>query len=1209
LVDPPNFGYLKVTTKINDEIQLYQIFLNLINQLSAYINLEVINKKFRIHFLETIENLERDAELFSYGVIRRVEDGIYHVKLYKEYQKFFPFFLLQSAYFAFVPDSLKHSHLVDFALIQLVEIDLKEFELLEDWKLIAREKYIRFTREKFKLFRLDKFLELGELDSKPPLRYFFENIRNYSNLDLDETDHFDDLKIFDTAFKTPIYRIRNDELAETLRILAQIFYRVKNVDSLKGYYDYFSIFKEQGIIQTNLSYRKFRKNLRWINKSGRIAPSYYSDWKAMDMAVILCYLKFNPQLDKVQIDKIIYKMPFIIIPKLSITNFAVELSAYFVIPRVYIKDLFYIIDKLERSGYIINRYFSIAKQYTFDLNLNYFLESYKKGQILEPNYRNDSKDYELEFKQKYHKKFVKYPFSLLHFLILDRVRFFSYTGLSFSRRKEFSSVIKSDYNDFIIDQNHIIEELEVCLDKLQESPSLRNDFQVFLDRNRNFGFFYIKEELEKWVNYFQIIEKKSNFFNIFEFKEFVEKENVLKLIDSSGIFSNINADSYGFKKLFLDYLNANEKYHKEVERLQFFNRFLIGCSYLKIFNILKIEQLIEEPEVLEKIIRLKKERLNELQSTNNLHDLSHKTIKHLFEDFINKEPQILKPYLINTILLWMTSYFPELILKNTSEVKVIIQKLKSYFPQIYYYETVNPSMDKEYIFLSLFIPNITSDEKIILLSALNSMFKDNIISFKRFPWTGFLETFTRRDFYDFKKKEFFYTKDLFSQYYIFIKKVLGDVNSSFPKTSVNGLKLWSINKGIKPLIDMVNTRLRSEDLSFEMENLRELKYFNKNLEIYFSAIENYVFIKKRRFFHQFIDSIRFLPAFDRFGFSQYFLYITPFDFDEIDMKLLLINTFQRVQYNASINSSNSLLIRYLFPYNDPNNSYLNWLRGQNKLREYCFFKIESFSQILQFNSNISSDGWYFDSNNFKMYIQNILFNPDFSFHNSELKQFQLDGGDGLQFVGPDTKAFQSLVEVYNRDSVDVKKKLSFNSPNIFNKMHYLIKNKLVFPYLTFKNLGFKEIIHFLLLNIKSEALTILKNIFQYFNLVYLYDIKGEYYIHGFNEKKSIVKGLMVILYLPECELAEFLRIFEYVFQYLKVEKYLIFTDLVDGEFFLKLIIGNNRILDKYNPLTNLIWSKRKKKWSNHTLFSQEFNFLYPDLLYSQKEDHKGLKNG
>ena len=76
------------------------------------------------------------------------------------------------------------------------------------------------------------------MDSKPPLRYFFENIRNYSNLDLDETDHFDDLKIFDTAFKTPIYRIRNDELAETLRILAQIFYRVKNVDSLKGYYDY-----------------------------------------------------------------------------------------------------------------------------------------------------------------------------------------------------------------------------------------------------------------------------------------------------------------------------------------------------------------------------------------------------------------------------------------------------------------------------------------------------------------------------------------------------------------------------------------------------------------------------------------------------------------------------------------------------------------------------------------------------------------------------------------------------------------------------------------------------------------------------------------------------------------------------------------------------------------------------------------------------------
>ncbi len=1207
LVNPPNFNQLKNATTIDDENQFYQIFLNLINHLTAYINLEVINKKFRIHILDEIENLETDGELFSYGVMRYVEEGIYHIKLFKEYQKFFPYYLLQGAYFSFVPDALKDSNLIDYAIIQLVEIALQEFDFLEEWILNARERYIRYSKEKYK-FRFEKFLELKELDSKTPLQYFFECIRQYSNLNLDEVPQLL-LDMLDSAFKKPSYRINNNEITESLRVLTQIFYRAKNVDTLEGYNEYFTKYKEQGIIKTELSYRKFQKNLRWINKSGRIAPSYYSDWKAMDMAVIACCLKFNPQLDKAQIDKIIYKMPFIVMPKLSITNFAVEMFSYFVIPRVYIKDLLSMLDKMEQSGYIIHKYCSLAKNYTFNLNLRYFLDSYKEGQILKPNLKNGSKDYELEFTLKYHNKFVNSRLTLLKFLILDRVRFYSYIGLGFSRSKELSSIIKSDFYDFIIDQNNITKELEECLESLRVSSILRKDFQGFLERNRNFGFFYIIEELEKWLNYFRIIEKKSNLFNIIQFKEFVEKENVLQLIDTNGVFSDINTDSYDFKKLFLDYLNANEKYHKEVERLQFFHKFLNGCSNLKIFSISTIKQLIAKPEALEKIISVKKERIRELQTRTNLHEISYKTINLLFEEFIKKEPQILKPYLINTVIPWMAHYFPDIILKSNLEVKETILKLKSYFPEIYYYETVDLSTDEEYISLSLYIPNMISDEKVIFLSALNSMFKENIISFKRYPWTGFLETFTRKDFYDFTKKEFFYTSDLFSEYYTFIQKVLGELTTTFTEISVNGIKLWPRNKGMKTLIETVLTRLRSEDISFEMEDLRLLLQFNHHLEEYFSDMEEYKIAQRERFFHHYIDSIRLLPLFHKFGLSQYFLYITPFNFAEIDLKLLLTNTFQKIHYNVSINSSSSLLINYLFPYNDPNTSYLNWLRGQNKLREYCLFKIESFSQIVQFNTNLGSDGWYFDSKTFRMYVQNMLFNPRYSFQNSELKRLALNKANGLEYAGPDTRAFKLLTEVYNGESVDVKKKLTFNSQSIFEKIKFLIKNKFVWPYITFKNLAFKEAIHFFLFNIKSEALPILKNIFQYFNLVHLYDIKGEYYIHGFDEKKTIVKGLMVKLYLPECELAEFLQVFEYVFQYLKVEKYLILTDLVDGDFFLKSIIGNNRILDNYNPLTNLIWSKRKKQWSNHTLFSQEFNFIYPDLLYSQKDDHEGSKNG
>ena len=140
------------------------------------------------------------------------------------------------------------------------------------------------------------------------------------------------------------------------------------------------------------------------------------------------------------------------------------------------------------------------------------------------------------------------------------------------------------------------------------------------------------------------------------------------------------------------------------------------------------------------------------------------------------------------------------------------------------------------------------------------------------------------------------------------------------------------------------------------------------------------------------------------------------------------------------------------------------------------------------------------------------------------------------------------------------------------------------------------------MNIKQEKIETLKKVFQYFNLVFLYEIKGEYYIHGLENKKEFEKGLMVELYLPDCRLANFLRIFEYIFQFLKIEKYLILTDLVNGHHFLKNVLGDENIFETYNPLNNLIWDPKKKIWKNHKLFGPKFEYLYPDLDYDQEKD-------
>lgn len=1210
LVNSLNLDKLKELSNMEDPIKINQIFIYLMNELKAYLNLDVINKKVKIHVVDEVnENRDSDTRLHSYGVNRSIRDDIYHIKLFKNYRKFFPFLLLQSAYLTFIPNNLKEKNLINFAINQFVEIDLQEFTSVIEWGLFIRERFLnyKFLSNQSDKFRFDKFLELKEIkDSESPKQFFFEYIRRNSNLDFDENLQFYFNKMYEDFMFKSSKNLQSNEITETLRILTKIFYKIKNCDTLEGFHNYFNNFKKQKIIQTDLSSRSFRKNLRWINKYSYITPSYYYDWKAINMAIITCHLKFNPLLEKAKIDKIINQMPFLIMPKLSITNFTVELSAYFVIPRIYIKDLVDMLEEMERFGYIIKKHCSLAKKYVFSLNLNYFRESYKNGQIIDFKKKRYLEDFELEFIQNYNKDFNKPNLTLLDFLILERIRFFSYVGINFSRKREISNIIKSDHSNFFIGENSLIEELENTLKILIDSPELRKEFLNFLERNQNFGFFYIKDELEKWVNYFKIIEKESKdtnrMNNFIEFKEFIEKENIIQSIEESNIFDHIDSNSFAFKNLFLNYLNSSDKYTKDVEKLRIFCEFLKLCSNLKIFSIKSIKKLINDPNLLINITKTKKSCLRSLKKNNKTYDISSKTINLKIDEFINKDPKIIKPYLIATI--WtnsVASYFPQIILKNSPEVRATIYKIKNYFPKSYFYETIDLFSSQEFIFLQLFIPYLNNNEKISLISIIFKIFKENIISFKRYSWDGFLHTFSRKDFYDFNKKEFFYTKDLFGQFFLYAKSICGEELKNVKEKSGNTVKYWPIKENIANLIKKINKRIRSESISFKPIDIQKLIHFHLNLEKHLMNIEEFQIIKKENFFRQYIKSIKLLPAWQNFGLGEYSLYITPFDVDDIDLKLLFTNTFQKIKHIASIDSSKSMFINYIFPYNKPNSSYLNWLRSKNKIREYCLFTIKSISQIFHFNYNLSSNGWYLDSNNFNTYIQNILFNPNYRIQTSEVKHFEIGDLINSDHYKTDSSYFNALLHIYNWHSIDIKKNLNIINQSIFDEIQALIQKKIIFPFITPKNLGLNETIHFLLLNLKKDTVDILKYIFQYFNLGFIYEIEGEYYIHGFNKKKKIYSGLMIKLYLPDCELAEFLRIFEYIFQYLKVEKYLILTDLVKGDSIIKSVYGNNNFLEKYNPLQNLIWDTKTEKWMNHKLFSKNFEYLYPELFLKQKD--------
>ena len=58
--------------------------------------------------------------------------------------------------------------------------------------------------------------------------------------------------------------------------------------------------------------------------------------------------------------------------------------------------------------------------------------------------------------------------------------------------------------------------------------------------------------------------------------------------------------------------------------------------------------------------------------------------------------------------------------------------------------------------------------------------------------------------------------------------------------------------------------------------------------------------------------------------------------------------------------------------------------------------------------------------------------------------------------------------------------------------------------------------------------------------------------------------------------------------------------MIRGNEMLESVYGNLDFLEHYNPLKNLKWSVKDKRYINHKLFGENFEPKYPDLI--PKED-------
>jgi len=1201
-MDEIDFYFLDSIKDDNLDKNIEYIFNNLLLELKSYFKLDPINTQVKVSLIEELNKRASEKQnIFSLGVKRSLINGCLKIEILELYMKFLPIILLREAYYCFIPDELKENETLNIIVNQILENNLIKLEIIKEWRVLIDENIVDYDFMASQFDRLEKFLKLqGTEKTESSTIFFFHYIRRNILVIDDKKEDF-----YDAIFKEFVFKfsksMKNDEIIETIRVLIKIFYEVKSYRALLDYKKFFKEFKKNGKISTNLSLRKFTENMQWINKSTYIAPSYQINWKAIDIANVQCRLKFNPYLRKNEIDLLIKNLPFFVDSKSSVSNFAIEISGWFIIPKSYLSDLKSFIKRLEDFNYIIDKNCFIYDKLQNNLNLNYFREFYKKGRIINPNHTKYDNKYEITFEINYGQKFLSHEFSLIKFLILDRVKYWSITGFTFEKTTKNLNFLKYDLINEILSQRALINDIKKSLQFIHSSEDLKANLINFLEEYKNYGFFYLKELLENLISAVNlaitILSKNSQIKNSYQFQAFIKKRGIDQSIEENIIINRREIKKIVYHQLISLYFKDKNRFNEKVQEYQIFNDFFTSCFNLKIFSLKVMKKIVDDNKLVEKIYTTKEIKLKELYESYSLKKITSKDFNDILDEFLNKETPILKPILINTInTTYFAKYYIYLILKNDPQILNSLKMLKKFFPRVIIDNATDLFSEEKLIHLQIYLPNLDIKEKEILISILFNLFKDNILSLKRYFYDGFYEAFSRKDFYDFENKDFFYTRDLFEQFFIYIQKIFAkEVKPVLELSSENRDMYWSTEKNLMFLVKNVEERISREQVNFNPINLNKLLEFHKNLEKIILNKNIFKNFKDEEFFKKNIQKISFKPLFQAFGLGEYYLYIRPTNMEKVDLRLLMINTFKKVRYSTDIAQIKSIFIKYIFPRRNPNIAYLNWLTKSKKVvSEYCLFSLKKIYLILHFNYNLTPNGWYLDSNKFKSFMQKVLFNPNFQVNISHIREFNLSALPSANY-GPESSYFKDLTQIYSWNSINLKSVLGTRKLSLIEAIKRLVKRKLIIPYIKLKNLELIEKIYIILPEVKPEINEKMVEIFSFFNFGYIYQIECKYFITGFDLEKSSGNGLLIKLYLPNLELSEFKRLFDLLFQYLNVD-YIILNDMIDGKNLIKNIFGDLSFLKLYNPLKNLIWNEKDKIWMNHKLFNEKFEPIYPDLI-------------
>ena len=1188
------------------EVSLESIGKSLLRQIKNYLELEPYFQNIEIKIIKgNSHKTPKPEEIFNFGVNRYVKNNIIILEIYSEFEIYYPFILLRELYNIYVPIEIVNYESVQLVINQIILTDLRKHHLVNEWRSLIRGNVEQYAVQSTGINRLvafdriDNFFKLVQLKFNPT-RFFFHYIRKNKSLLSEklESRDFDIHNIFFEEFEKYIQEeIVNDEIVETISCLIKLFNKTKKYHSLLGFKTLFQQFKENNQLSTDLSLRKFMNNMEWV-KNSTIAPSYNINYNAMNLVPISVYIRYHPLIEKNKVFTSIENFPFIISTIYSRKNFGLDVFAIFIIPKPYLKDFINLLRKLENSGYIIS-FNCFRHQYvSMKINLNYYKEYMRKKILVDSNHSQYNKGYEIETVIDYGDTFYNPDLNLLDFLILDRIQWFSVTGLGFERKIDVLNSIKIDLLNDITSERAIIEDLKNELINIHSSEDLKTEILHFIDQNKKYGFFYIKHKLDEFMIASNLIDdfliNNEHINSVSQFQESLNIVYISHLIEENILLRKSFVKKTILREILPLYFKSKMLYKHQVEKFRLFNRIFSLFSNIKLFSLESINQLLKNHNAIKTVFKSKEEKLKKSYEKYKIYQVTSQKIDSIIYKLLENKPSIIIPKLEKTLPpTRMINDYLVAFINYSSENMEKLKELEIFFPRF----DIRTNKISRIINVEIYVPFLSGDEKKQLYSILYNKFKEDIIFLNSFLFSGYFSAFSMKSFYDFRGREFFYTKDLFEQFFFYIKEILGNELNPINIIPLKSQKAyWSRNNEITKLVKNVNDRAIIENKKYSIDHLNKLINFNSKIQEYLQNKNKFKEITQNYFFKNYIKSIRFIPAFQNFGFSQYFLYIYPSDMNRLDLKLLLLNTFQSIKYTACIDNSNSFLITYIMPCDRPNKSYLNRIvKSEKIIREYCLFSINKIYTIIHFDFNLNPGGWNYNPEKFKIYMQNILFNNSYNDPSIRIREFNIALKSVSSYLGPNTSEYQALTKIYGTKSFDIKSFLGTRNYNVIDAIRNLLKKKLIFPYIKLKNLNLNNKVSIILPNLKTELNSKIIKIFSYFNYEFIYEIQGEYYIQGVPKEIKFENGLMILLYLPIFKHHEFIELFDTLFEYLEIKNYLILTDIVIGKELLKVIYDNNGNLNSYNPLKYLIWNEKDKIWMNHKLFTEKFKKIYPDL--------------